>query len=236
MCGRYSSTQREVRALERELELRDIRLTPRFNIAPTQRAPIVALGAQGRPEVQEFRWGLVPSWSKTDKEGARLINARSETVATLPSFRSAFKARRCLVIADGFYEWIQSTKPKQPVRFTLHDPDMPMIMAGIWESWRSAADPEHPLKTFSILTTTPNEVAAQVHDRMPVILPPECWPLWMDPATPPADLQAMLKPCEAAMAARWVTPAMNNARFEDPAAVQPISQDRPPEPFTLNSS
>lgn len=235
MCGRYSSKNREIRRLEAELELNAIRIVPRFNIAPTQFAPVVVMNDQAQPAVHEFRWGLVPAWSKTNKDAARLINARSETVATLPSFRSAFKSRRCLVIADGFYEWIQS-KPKQPVRFVFRDPEMPMVMAGIWEMWCSANDAENQLKTFSILTTTPNEVAAKVHDRMPVILPPECWRKWIDPTAPLADVQAMLKPCEwTEMDSHWVTPAMSNARFEHASAVDPIAPNLPPEQLTMNS-
>ena len=198
-----------------------IRLVPRFNIAPTQKAPIIRLNDNGQAVIEEYRWGLVPSWSKTDKEGARMINARSETVAQLPAYRSAFKSRRCLVIADGFYEWIQTTKPKQPLRFVMRDPEMPMLFAGIWETWRSAADPEQPLHTYSILTTTPNDLVAQVHDRMPVILPAESWHAWLDGKTPAEKLEAMLKPYpDEEMDGYRVTPEMNNARFEDPRAVE----------------
>ena len=112
MCGRYSSKDPAIRRLEAEFGFHHIRLVPRFNIAPTQKAPIIRLNHNGQAVVEEYRWGLVPSWSKTDKEGARMINARAETVRTRPAYRSAFKRQRCLVIADGFYEWIQTTKPK----------------------------------------------------------------------------------------------------------------------------
>ncbi|MDB6137440.1 MAG: hypothetical protein JWO94_512 [Verrucomicrobiaceae bacterium] len=196
MCGRYSSTKREIRALEREFELNDVRITPRFNIAPTQTAPVIVQGETGRCCLQQYRWGLLPFWAKTIGEGARMINARSETVAKLPAYRAAFKSRRCWVVADGFYEWIQTTKPKQPMRFILNDPETPMLMAGLWETWR---DPhaEEPLHSFTICTTTANELVGKVHDRMPVILPPVHWHQWLDLQSSAENLHALLVPLKA---------------------------------------
>ncbi len=164
-----------------------------------------------------------------------MINARSETVAKLPAYRSAFKSKRCLVVADGFYEWIQSVKPKQPLRFILKDHDSPMLMAGLWESWQPAHE-EHPLHTFTICTTTANELVSPVHDRMPVILPQQQWHRWLDPRSSPEDLQALLQPLDASLMDCYkVTPKMNNARFEDPAATQTYQDEDPQAEVPVNS-
>lgn len=235
MCGRYSSTNRELRALEREFELNDVRIVPRFNIAPTQTAPVIRQGESGSYLLEQYRWGLLPPWAKTLGEGARMINARSETVAKLPAYRAAFKARRCLVLADGFYEWIQTMKPKQPVRFILKDHEIPMLMAGLWETWHGA-HAEEPLHSFTICTTTANEMVAEVHDRMPVILPPQHWHQWLNPETSSEDLQALLAPLSAdQMQCYRVTPKMNNARFEDPSAIQIYDGEQREAELPLNS-
>lgn len=235
MCGRYSAENPSVPQLEAEFDLNDIRLVPRFNIAPTQTAPVIVQGEDGRHALQQYRWGLLPFWAKSTSEGARMINARSETVAKLPAYRSAFKSKRCLVVADGFYEWIQSVKPKQPLRFILKDHDSPMLMAGLWESWQPAHE-EHPLHTFTICTTTANELVSPVHDRMPVILPQQQWHRWLDPRSSPEDLQALLQPLDASLMDCYkVTPKMNNARFEDPAATQTYQDEDPQAEVPVNS-
>ncbi|MDB6120782.1 MAG: hypothetical protein JWO08_4563 [Verrucomicrobiaceae bacterium] len=235
MCGLYSSTKREIRALEREFELNDVHIIPRFNIAPTQTAPVIIQEESGRHALRDYRWGLLPFWAKNISEGARMINARSETLATMNAYRSAFKSRRCLVVADGFYEWIQTTKPKQPVRFILKDHETPMLMAGLWETWKDP-NAEEPLHTFTICTTTANELVTPVHDRMPVILPPMHWHQWLDPNASSENLQALLTPLQAdLMDCYQVTPRMNNAKFEDPAASMKYEAELPEAELPLNS-
>ncbi len=153
-------------------------IRPRFNIAPTQ--PVLCVREyDGQRQAASLRWGLVPFWAKDLKIGAKMINARSETVATKPSFRTPFKRRRCLVIADGFYEWKKTDSGKQP--FYIQVDQRPFCMAGLWESWRdkSLNDPME-IETCTVLTTAANEMMEPLHDRMPVILAPDQYPLWLD--------------------------------------------------------
>lgn len=167
-------------------------LQPRFNIAPTQTIPIVRAGKDDTRECSMVRWGLVPSWAKDEKIGARMINARGETVAEKPSFRSAVKNRRCLIPADGFYEWVRKDSGKQP--HFIHFADArPFAFAGLWERWHKGDGP--PLDTCTIITTSPNELVANLHDRMPVILPPPLFEEWLEPMPmTPERLQEVLAP------------------------------------------
>jgi putative SOS response-associated peptidase YedK len=160
--------------------LRFPKLTPRYNICPTQPITCVRQSASGENEAVNLRWGLVPFWAKDLKIGARMINARSETAATKPSFRAAFKSRRCLVLADGFYEWKKVGTQKQPYYISRHD-DQPFCFAGLWESWRDkSVDSAKPVETCTILTTDANATMQPLHDRMPVILPREQYAIWLD--------------------------------------------------------
>lgn len=190
MCGRYTiSVPAETLAQHFGLEtVPDV--TPRFNVAPTQAAPVVRLSMAAEAPVLDFlRWGLVPAWAKDASGAGRLINARAETVADKPSFRSAFRHRRCLVPADGFYEWRTEGGVKQPYRITRPD-GAPFAFAGLWECWGKG---DEPLETFTILTTAASAVLQPLHDRMPVILDPADYALWLDPAaTDPAVLQPLL--------------------------------------------
>jgi putative SOS response-associated peptidase YedK len=226
MCNRYRFTDK-IEALARvflELNALKPRLTPRFNVAPTQLAPVVLPGEDLKAEIQMLRWGLVPSWSKDGKGG--FLNARSETVADKPAFRSAYRLRRCLVIAHGFYEW--QTLPhgkKQPWHFHRLGDEM-MAFAGLWESWQPHPGPAEPVRTFTILTTPANRLIAPLHDRMPVILPPEAWRAWIDPRSAAGQLQPYLAPCDAGAMESWpVTPRMNNVRFESEECLKPIAVD-----------
>lgn len=153
---------------------------PRYNICPTQPIVCIRQDSNGTNEVVNLRWGLVPFWAKDLKAGARMINARSETVATKPSFRSAFKRRRCLVLADGFYEWKKEGNQKQPYYISRRD-DQPFCLAGLWETWKDKSI-EHALavETCTILTTEANNVMQPLHDRMPVILDKEIHDFWLD--------------------------------------------------------
>jgi len=169
MCGRFSLIV-DASVLAGVFEIDPPQnLRPRFNIAPTQTIPIVRAGSEQPREWAEVRWGLVPSWAKDPKIGARMINARGETVAEKPSFRSAVKNRRCLIPADGFYEWAKTDTGKQPNYIHFAD-GRAFAFAGLWERWHTSEG--EALATCTIITTTPNDLVAGLHDRMPVILAP----------------------------------------------------------------
>jgi len=168
---------------------------PRYNIAPTQPVAAIRLNKDGKQrELTFFRWGLVPSWSKDIKIGSRLINARSETVAEKPSFRTAFKRRRCIIPANGFYEWQRRGSRKQPVYIHAADNNL-LALAGLWEVWRTPDGDS--LQTCTILTTSPNEIMAPIHNRMPVILEPEDFDTWLDPGPQPDHGLHLLRPYPA---------------------------------------
>jgi putative SOS response-associated peptidase YedK len=188
-------------------------LLPRYNIAPTQ-SILAILVRDGQQQFDYFRWGLIPSWAKDTKIAASLLNARSETVAEKPAYRAAFKSRRCLIPADGYYEWKREGKAKQPYLYEINR-GQPFAFAGLWESWRGPAGNDAPLLTCSVLTTEANSLAAAVHDRMPVILQPADYQAWLDPATRPDALKPLLRPYEPdAMTARPISQFVNNARNE----------------------
>jgi putative SOS response-associated peptidase YedK len=166
---------------------------PRYNIAPTQPIPIIRQNPK-KPvrELSLLRWGLIPSWAKDSSGAARMINTRSETAGTKPAFRDALKSRRCLIPADGFYEWQKTGKEKQPYCFEVADGEL-FAFAGIWDRWR---DPDRNIvETCSILTTSPNAVTSAVHDRMPLILDPDSYDIWLDPGMQDATAASeLLKP------------------------------------------
>ena len=169
---------------------------PRFNIAPTQPIPVIRQHPKEPVRgLSLMRWGLIPSWAKDPSAAASMINARSETASTKPAYGDAMKSRRCLIPADGFYEWMRTGKAKQPYCFEVGEGGL-FAFAGLWERWR---DPGGQwLKSFSILTTTPNAVTSTVHDRMPVILAPDSYDLWLDPGMHNvAAISELLKPFDA---------------------------------------
>ena len=192
MCGRFAlivdaSVLADVFDVDPPRELK-----PRFNIAPTQTIPIVRSGLKTKRECAMVRWGLIPSWAKDKKIGARMINARGETVAEKPSFRSAVKNRRCLVPADGFYEWVRTAEGKQPHFIHFLD-GRPFAFAGLWERWEKGEG--EPLETCTIITTTPNELIEDLHNRMPVILPSDRYAEWLEPEPLTGErLQGLLTP------------------------------------------
>ncbi len=215
MCGRFSlsAPSEEIGALF-GLEALAAR-APRYNIAPTQTVAAVRQEGGARRLV-ELRWGLVPGWAKDDAIGARLINARAETLSEKPSFRGAFKARRCLIPADGFYEWQKTGKGRAKQPFHLRRPDgKPFAFAGLWERWTRGAE---PLESCAIITTEANGLLRPIHDRMPVILGPESFDTWLgEPAPDPAALAALLRPCpDDLLTAVPVSTAVNNPRFDGP--------------------
>lgn len=228
MCGRFTNrfTWRELVELYRITEpyIHPIsNLQPRFNFAPMQRGIVVRLDAEGRREPVMMRWGLVPSWSKDESGAAKCINAKSETVAEKPSFRSAFKSRPCLVPADGFYEWAKLPEGgKQPYFITTKDGE-PFAFAGLWERWRAKdGHPEVPwLETFTTLTTEPNSLCAPIHDRMPVMLAREDWALWLGT---PAQRNALLGPFPAQRMECWqVGKAVGSVRNDQPELIEPVA-------------
>ena len=194
MCGRYAQ-RTDPKKLAKEFKVAEVpNVEPRYNIAPTQDILGVAESADGR-EMMFYKWGLLPSWAKDKSMGARLINARSETVTEKPSFREAFKKRRCIIPADGFYEWKRTDGTKQPFFFRMRD-ESPFGFAGLWERWEGTGG--EVIHSCTILTTEANEVLRPVHDRMPVILHPDDYKLWLDGDARKLDLvREVLRPYPA---------------------------------------
>jgi putative SOS response-associated peptidase YedK len=222
MCGRfafYSPHEAVVRlfgvASAPEIE-------PRWNIAPTQFIATVR-EAGGPREVAMLYWGLVPSWAKEKSIGARMINARSETLGEKPSFRNAFRRRRCLILADGYYEWQRSGTVKQPYFIAFAD-RQPFGMAGLWERWRDPATGEL-LESCCIVTTSPAPAVAHVHDRMPVIVPPGAHAEWLDPKNEATDrLARLFEPCGLpGLQALPVSRRVNDARNQGPGLIEEVS-------------
>jgi len=219
MCGRITF-HRSPAELRRMFNL-DVtpNLPARYNIAPSADVPVVRLRADGARELVQLRWGLVPFWAKELKVGYKMSNARAETVAEKPSYRDAFKKRRCLVVADGYYEW-QGETPKQPWWIRLKSGE-PFGFAGLWESWKSP-DGE-TIETTTIITTEPNPYLATIHDRMPVILAPEDHDAWLAPDAPADRLKALLRPYPAEeMTAHKVGRTVNNARNDSPSLIEAV--------------
>lgn len=230
MCGRFAQP-RSADELARIFHARPAAEVAgdRFNVAPTDEVAAV-VEHHGERTVDAFRWGLVPFFARTAKDGARLINARAETVETSPAFRSAFARHRCIIPADAFYEWRRERDPAtgRVIRshpFAVRRADgAPLAFAGLWSIWR------HPetaarLYTCSILTTDPNELVARLHNRMPVVLDEADWDAWLGESTPPAELRSLLHPSPADdLDAYAVSPAVNNVRNEGAELLAPLSR------------
>jgi putative SOS response-associated peptidase YedK len=242
MCGRFTLGS-DPQTLQDVFDLAETSLLPpRYNIAPSEAVTAIRVREpdEGR-RLALLRWGLVPSWAKEAKVGARMINARAETVATNNAFRTAFRRRRCLIPADGFYEWQQTGRGKQPFYMRMRD-GLPFAFAGLWEFWKGA-DGEG-LETCTIITTQPSKLVAPIHDRMPVILDPSDYDLWLDPGMGDEQrLQSLLRPYpDERMVAYPVSTLVNNPANDDPACIAPLpgaatsdngrptSDDRPPMP------
>jgi putative SOS response-associated peptidase YedK len=223
MCGRYtlSKIQPEVQECI-HFDQAQCELKPRYNIAPTQMAPVIA----GRfPTVlKEMRWGLIPFWAKEEKSGYSMINARAESVREKPSYRHSFQRRRCLVPADSFYEWQKqpgSTR-KQPMRILLQS-EQPFAFAGLWDQWNSPDD--RVIESYTIITSEPNDLIRPIHDRMPVILHAKDHERWLDPAYADTDVLARLfVPFPASeMKTHPVSTKVNNPKFDDPSCGEPAN-------------
>lgn len=221
MCGRFTLRTSANEVADVFEVPAPIQLTFRFNIAPTQDIAAVRLDDAGARELVMLRWGLIPSWAKDASMGNTTVNARADSVASKPAFRAAFKRRRCLIVADGFYEWQKSadSKHKQPYYMTLENGLFGI--AGLWEGWDG---PDGRVESCTLITTDANSLMAPIHDRMPVILPRETWPLWLDTAVQDADvLTGLLQPLPAErMRATPVSTLVNSSRNEHPDCIRPI--------------
>ena len=226
MCGRYRLSRRKQIIAEHFDAISDSDdWVPRYNIAPTQSVPVIRQHpTEPTRQLSQMRWGLIPSWSKDASAAAKMINARSETAHTLPVFRDAMKHRRCLVPADGFYEWKRSETVKQPYCFEVNEGKL-FAFAGLWEGWK---DPTGAwIKSCTILTTTPNAVTSAVHDRMPVILDASDYDLWLDPGMKDgAVVSELLNPFDAsAMHCYPVSSRVNNVLNDDEECSKPIERE-----------
>ena len=222
MCGRYTlKTAPEIVAEQFQLE--QLLVTqPRYNVAPSQLVACIRTNPDSVTREGVFlRWGLIPTWAKDPKIGMQLINARAETVAEKPAFRSAFRHRRCLVLADGFYEWRREGRSKQPYFIRFRD-ERPFAFGGLWERWEKSEG--SPLETCAMMTTEPNAVLEPIHNRMPVILNPKDYDLWLDPRRKdPAELSSLLQPCPPdEMVAVPVSLRVNNPKHDDPKCLERV--------------
>ena len=225
MCYRYVLQREALEALATRLAVpKAASWRSRYNMAPGESLPVIRRKG-GAGEIAALRWGLRPAWTKPASEAPAPANARAEGLASRPMFREAFRWRRCLVPASGFYEWRGGSKRRQPYLFRLRD-GAPLCFAGLWESWRGAEN-EPPVETFAIITTVPNELIRPIHDRMPVILATENFDHWLDPRlTEPGELTPLLQPFAAeAMTVCPVTTRVNNVRFDEPACLESAPED-----------
>jgi len=211
MCGRFTLTV-DIDTVARAFGVApSVQSTPRYNVAPTQN--VVAILRDETKHLDFLRWGLIPSWAKEESIGAKMINARAETLAEKPSFKRLLQGKRCLIVADGFYEWRQEAGGKTPMYFTLPDHE-PFAFAGLWDMWRQPDG--QPLRTCTIITTEPNAVVAPVHNRMPVILTTDAQEEWLDPSQHDSHvLQQLLKAYTASeMLARPVSRKINSPQYD----------------------
>jgi putative SOS response-associated peptidase YedK len=227
VCGRIVAAT-PVAVLAEQFQVADVRaaeMEARYNVAPTDDVVAVATTAAGR-RLGTLSWGLVPSWAEAPGGGRRLVNLRSERLADRPGFRRTLQRRRCVVPADGFYEWRAASddRPKQPFLIRARD-GRALALAGLWDVWRDPAQPDaDPLRTCTVLTTDPNEVMRSLHDRMPVILAPDACDVWLDPSVTDVDvLVSLCRPCPPELLEAWpVSTAVNSVRNDGPHLVEPV--------------
>ena len=223
MCGRYRLSRRK-QLVEEYFESApwDDDWSPRYNIAPTQHVPVIRQNPKEPVrELSLMLWGLIPSWAKDPSAAARMINARAETAASKPAFRDALRFRRCLVLADGFYEWAKTAKGKQPYCFEVNDGEL-FAFAGLWDGWKDGNG--YWLRTCTILTTTPNAVSSHVHDRMPVILDPASYDFWLDPGMQNVSaITELLKPFNPDLMRCYpVSTRVNSTANDDEECSRPV--------------
>ena len=227
MCGRYAITTapEAIRALFGYLEQPNF--PPRYNIAPTQPVPIVRM-AEGKRQLALVRWGLIPAWVKDPRAFSLVINGRGESVLDKPAFRNAMKYRRCLFPADGFYEWKREGERKRPYFVRLKS-GQPMAFAGLWESWMGPNGEEQ--ETAAIVTTTASRSIAHIHDRMPVIVPPEAFDFWLDPKVDAEMATALIQPAKDALIEAYeVSSAVNRTANDAPMLLEPLREPEPEPP------
>ena len=221
MCGRFA-LKAPPRSIQEHFQLQEeVEIPPRFNIAPSQAIAVVRqLPEEDLRRLDMLRWGLIPFWAKDEKISYKMINGRAETLTQKPSFRVAFKKRRCLIAADGFYEWHNKGKAKQPLFVQLITGAV-FAFAGLWEFWRS---PEgNIVESCTIITTAPNELLLDIHDRMPVIIPPEHYETWLQSVTREETLQALLAPYpEEKMEVYRVGSTVNSPKNDMPECIEPM--------------
>jgi len=230
VCGRFTQERpaSELAEIFGAEPLAD-ELGARYNVAPTDEA-FVVVQREERRAVTAYRWGLIPHWADDAKVGSRMFNARAETILTSPAFRDAFVRKRCLVPVDSFYEWKREGGGRQPYR-VVRDDRFPLVLAGLWAGWHDPAT-ETVRRTFTIITSRPNEAVAGLHDRMPVILPAEAWGPWLDPATTDVgELRAMLEPNEGVDLDIYAVPRfVNDVRRDGPDLIEPLGAGARPVP------
>jgi putative SOS response-associated peptidase YedK len=196
-------------------------LPSRYNVAPSQLVPVVGAKPDGRRGLSQFKWGFVANWENDAKKAMRPVNAKADTVASSSLFGDSFRKRRCLMIATGFYEWRTVGKRKLPLYYRLRD-EKPFAFAGLWDRWAGGAE---PLFSCALVTTTPNDLVREVHDRMPVILPPSAFATWLDPRAEVDALQSLLAPYPAdGMTMTPANPAVNKSTFEGPECLVPQTE------------
>ena len=223
MCGRFSqqrpaSELAEIFAAEPLVDDPG----PRFNVAPTDDA-LVVVQREERRAITAYRWGLIPHWADAAKVGSRMFNARAETLTASPAFRDAFRRKRCLVPVDGFYEWQREGARRQPFAIARQD-GRPLALAGLWSGWRDPAA-DRVVRTFTIITSAPNDQMAGLHDRMPVIVPQDAWERWLDPTLDdPAELHALFEPSDDIELRIWpVSLLVNNVRNDGPELFEEVA-------------
>ena len=220
MCGRFT-LRSSPKIIAAEFGLFDVPdVPPRYNIAPGQQVAVIRrLPEKNQRELAFVKWGLIPAWADDPSIGDRMANARSETAATKPSFRKAFRSRRCLLVADGFYEWQRTDGRKQPYYVRLKN-DHPFGIAGLWERWEKGNE---PIESCTILTTDANDLMKPIHERMPVIIPPDQYDLWLDPQCQDAKkLEGLLRPFSGEMTAYQISTVVNNPANETKKCIEPL--------------
>ena len=221
MCGRFSQSK-SLGEYQQRFGFPDqpTAFRPRFNLAPGQEALVVSAGEQGRRGAM-LRWGLVPAWARDERVGCKMINARAEGLAAKPAYRGPFRRTRCLVPAEGFYEWAPPAQGRQPYYLSRRDGE-PLALAGLWDTWQGPEGGE--LRSFSIITTTANDLVSPIHERMPVMLWPQDEDRWLGRETSPQELAGLLKPYPAEEMTAWaVSPRVNTPGSEGPELVEPVA-------------
>jgi putative SOS response-associated peptidase YedK len=223
MCGRFTQ-ERSSSELAEIFEAEDLAELEgdRFNVAPTDEANVIVQRSERRA-VTRYRWGLIPHWADDPRIGSKMFNARAETLARSPAFRDAFARKRCLVPVDSFYEWRREGNLRVPFR-VVRDDGRPLTLAGLWAGWRDD-DTGEIRRTFTIVTSGPNSLMRPIHNRMPVVVPPEAWERWLDPSlSNPAQLQGLLQPFEDDhLEAYEVSRLVNNVRNDGPDLIERLT-------------